>query len=85
MILNINKLIVSVITKVAPQLSPLCPPKYLFIDFGISLEVIKPDKKQYINNKVLDMLRLVENRNSNIPIVIIINEGRISLDIPFQC
>ena len=78
MILNINKLLVSVITKLAPQLSPQWPSKDLFIRCGINIEVIKPDKMQYINNKVLDMFKLVKNRKSIIPMEIIINDGLIS-------
>ena len=85
MILNINKLVVSVITKLAPQLSTLCPPKDLFIKFGIDIEDIKPVKMQYINKQVLDIFKLVKNRKSIIPKEIIINDGLISLDIPFQC
>ena len=84
MILNSNKLVVSVITKLAPQLSPQCPPKDLFIKLGVTIEVVKPDVMIYINNKVLDIFILVENRKSIIPIEIIINDGLISLDIPFQ-
>ena len=79
MILNKNKLVVSVITKLAPQLSPLCPPKDLFIKFGIDIEVIKPDKMQYINKKELYRFKSCENRKSIIPIEIIINDGLISL------
>ena len=85
MILNSNKLVVSVITKLAPQLSPLCPPKDLFIKFGIKMEVINPDKMQYINNKVLDIVKLIKNRKDIIPIRSIIKDGFISLDIPSQC
>ena len=85
MILNSNKLVVSVITKLAPQLSPLCPPKEFFIKFGIIIEVNKPDSMQYINKQVLDIFKLVKNRKSIIPKEIIINDGLISLDIPFQC
>ena len=62
MILNSNKLVVSVITKLAPQLSPLCPPKDLFIRFGINIEVVKPDEMQYNNNKELDIFKLERKR-----------------------
>ena len=79
MILRSNKLVVSAITKLAPYVSPLCPPKDLFIKFGISIEVIKPDKIQYINNKVVDIFILFKNRKRIIPIVSIINDGLISL------
>ena len=85
MILNINKLVVSVITKHAPQLSPLCPPKDLFIKYGINMEVIKPEKIKDINNKILDRFKLFENRKNIMPKLIIINDGLISFDIPFQC
>ena len=84
MILNSNKLIVSVITKLAPQLSPQWPPKDLLIKFGINIEGINPDKIKYINNKILDVFKSFKNRKSIIPIESIINEGLISLDIPFQ-
>ena len=78
MILNSNKLVVSVITKLAPQLSPLCPPKDLFIKFGTKIEVIKPDEMQKNNNKVLDIFKLFINRKRIIPIHRIINDGLIS-------
>ena len=84
MILNINKLVVSVITKHAPQLSPLCPPKDLFIKYGINMEGIKPEKIKDINNKILDRFKLFENRKNIIPKEIIIIDGIISLDRPFQ-
>ena len=84
MIPKINKLVVSVITKLAPYVSPLCPPKDLFIKFGIKIEVIKPDKMQYINIKILDKLLLVKNRKSIIPIEVNTNDGLISQCIPFQ-
>ena len=51
----------------------------------MNIEVIKPDEMQYINNKVVDIFILDENRKSIIPIEIIISDGLISLDIPFQC
>ena len=75
MILNINKLVVSAITKHAPQLSPLCPPKDLFIKFGIDIEDIKPVKMQYINKQVLDIFKLFRKRKRIMPIEIIINDG----------
>ena len=84
MILNINKLVVSVITKHAPQLSPLCPPKDIFIKYGMNMEVIKPEKIKDINNKILDRFKLFENRKNIMPKLIIINDGFISLCIPFQ-
>ena len=65
-------------TKLAPQLSPLCPPKDLFINFGIKMEVNKPEKKQYINNKILDIFNLVKYKKSIVAIEIIISEGLIS-------
>ena len=46
---------------------------------------MKPVKMQYINKQVLDIFKLVKNRKSIIPKEIIINDGLISLDIPFQC
>ena len=84
MILNSNKLVVSVMTKLAPQLSPLCPPNDLFINFGINIEVIKPDKMQYINNKILDTFKLFRDRKRIMPIEMINNDGLISLGRPFQ-
>ena len=84
MILNSNKLVVSVITKPAPQLSPLCPPNDLFIKCGINIEVANPEEMQYINNKVLDRIKLVVDKNNIMPIKIIINEGLISLEMPRQ-
>ena len=78
MILNSNKLVVSVMTKLAPQLSPLCPPKDLFRQYGIIMDVIKPVEMQYINNKVLEIFKLVKNRKSIIPIESIISVGLIS-------
>ena len=62
MILNSNKLVVSVITKLAPQLSPLCPPKDLLIKFGINIEGIKPDIIKYNSNKVLYIFKLEKKR-----------------------
>ena len=84
MILNNNKLVVSVMTKLAPQLSPLCPPNDLFIKFGIKMEVIKPVEMQYINNKVLYIFKLFRNRKRIMPPESIIKDGLISLDRPFQ-
>ena len=49
------------------------------------MEGIKPDKIEYINNKRLDIFKLVESKKSIIAIEIIISDGLISLDIPFQC
>ena len=85
MMLNNSKLVVSVITKLAPKLSPEWPPKYLFIKLGIDTEDVKPENKQYINKKVLDMFKLVKDRKSIIPVKTIITDGIISLDRPFQC
>ena len=51
---------------------------------GINIEVSKPDKTQDINNKQLDIFKLFKNRKIIIPIEIIINDGLISLDKPFQ-
>ena len=85
MILNINKLVVSVITKPAPQLSPLCPPSDLFRKYGINVEVINPDTIQYIKNKVFDRFKLVKDKKKIIPKLNVINDGLISLEIPFQC
>ena len=84
MILNSNKLIVSVITKPAPQLSPLCPPRNSFIKCGINIEVVNPEEMQYINNKVLDKFKLVVDKKNIMPIQIIINEGLISWEMPLQ-
>ena len=84
MILNSNKLVVSVITKPAPQLSPLCPPRNLFIKCGINIEVVNPEAMQYINNKVLGKFKLVEEKKNIMPIQIIINEGLISFEMPLQ-
>ena len=81
---NINKLIVSVITKPAPYVSPLWPPNDLFRIYGIMIEVIKPEKMQYINNKLLERFILFNNRKNIIPKRIVINDGLISFDIPFQ-
>ena len=71
-------------TKPAPQLSPLCPPRDLFIKYGINIEVIKPVKIQDINNELFARFKLVENRKNIIPKQIIINDGFISFNIPFQ-
>ena len=49
------------------------------------MEVIKPEKIKDINNKILDRFILVEKRKNIIPKQIIINDGFISFDIPFQC
>ena len=84
MILNSNKLVVSVITKPAPQLSPLWPPNNLFIKCGINTEVVTPEEMQYISNKLADKFKFVEDKKNIIPIKIIINEGRISLEMPRQ-
>ncbi len=51
---------------------------------GINIEVSKPDKIQDINNKPLDIFKLFESRKNIIPTQIIINDGLISFDIPFQ-
>ena len=85
MIPNNSKLIVSVITKTAPQLSPLCPPKDLFIKYGTDIEVIKPNERQYMNTKLVDRLKSVNNRKNIIPKHIKMNDGINSFDIPFQC
>ena len=85
MILNSNKLVVSVMTKLAPYVSPLCPPIDLLIKYGIKIELLKPEKMQYINNKVFDIFKLIKNKNDTIPMKSIINDGNISLDMPFQC
>ena len=84
MILNSNKLVVSVITKPDLQLSPLCPPRYLFIKYGINIEVVNPEEMQYINNKVLDKFKLVVDKKNIMPIEMIINEGLISWEMPLQ-
>ena len=84
MILNSNKLVVSVITKPAPQVSPLCPPRNSFIKCGINIEVVNPEEMQYINNKVLDKFKLVVDKKNIIPTQIIINEGLISWEMPLQ-
>ena len=84
MILNSNKLVVSVITKPAPQLSPLCPPRNLFIKCGINIEVVNPEEMQYINNKEVYKFMLFKDKNNIMPIKIIINEGFISLEMPRQ-
>ena len=84
MILKSNKVIVSVITKPAPLLSPLCPPRNLFIKCGINIEVVNPKEIQYINNKLEDKFKLFEDKNNIMPIKIIINEGLISWEMPLQ-
>ena len=84
MILNNNKLVVSVITKPAPQLSPLCPSMNLLIKCGINIEVVNPEEMQYINNKVLDKFKLVVDKKNIMPIQIIINEGLSSWGMPLQ-
>ena len=85
MILNSNKLDVSVITKPAPQLSPLWPPKYLFIKCGINIAEITPDKRQYSNNKVLvskspKLSRSLNDKNSTIKNTILYDDKIISYD-----
>ena len=52
--------------------------------YGINIEVSKPDKIQDINNKPVDIFKLVDSRKDTIPMQIIINDGLISFDIPFQ-
>ena len=72
-------------TKLAPQLSPLCPPRSLFINFGIEIEANKPDKTQYDNiNNVLNMFIRAKNKNSIVTAAMTNRDGLISLDIPFQ-
>ena len=71
-------------TKPAPQLSPFCPPNSLFMQYGINIEVKKPDKIQEINNKLLDKSKFFESRKKLITRQIIIIDGLISFDIPFQ-
>ena len=71
-------------TKPAPQLSPLCPPNSLFMQYGINIEVKKPDEIQEINNKLVDKSIFFENRKKVIPRKIIIIDGLISFDIPCQ-
>ncbi len=82
--LSINKLVVSVMIKLAPQLSPLCPPKDLYIRYGINIEVSKPEEKQVINSQELDRLKFSKNRKYIIAKKIIIKDGLSSLDNPFQ-
>ena len=84
MILSSNKLLVSVMTRLAPYVSPLCPPRHLFIKCGIEMDVIKPDKMQYVNKKVLDIEKLFRDKKIIMPIEIITNDGLNSLDRPFQ-
>ena len=48
------------------------------------MELIKPDKMQYINKKVLDILKLFRDIKRIMPIESITNDGLISIDRPFQ-
>ena len=52
--------------------------------YGVNIEVSKPDKIQYINNKPVDIFKLFDIRKNIIPKQIIINDGLISFDSPFQ-
>ena len=52
--------------------------------YGTNIDVIKPEKIQYINNKLIDRLELFREKKSIIVKLININEGIISLDIPSQ-
>ena len=50
----------------------------------MNIEVVNPEEMQYINNKVLEKFKLVEDKKNIMPIQIIINEGLISLEMPLQ-